>query len=36
MQSKKYKIFVIAGEESGDNLGYNVLKNLKKKNIIEI
>ena len=32
MQSKKYKkrIFVIAGEISGENIAYEVLKDLKK------
>ena len=32
MQSKKkYKIYIIVGEESGENLGYEILSSLKKK-----
>ena len=27
----KYKIFIIVGEESGENIGYNILSSLKKK-----
>ena len=30
--SKKKKIFIIAGEESGDNIGAKLIKNLKAKN----
>ena len=28
----KYKIYIIVGEESGENIGYELLSSLKKKN----
>ena len=33
MQSKlKYKIYIIVGEDSGENIAYEILSLLKKKN----
>ena len=35
-KKKNKKIFIIAGEISGDNIAYSILRDIKKKNNIEV